>query len=481
MSHASTPPHLRSLADAEPAVYWLADPAAPERLSTLTGEIEADLVVIGGGYTGLWTALQAKEDDPTRDVVLLEANVIGGAASGRNGGFCSASLTHGEANGIERFGDEFSTLQRLGQENLEAIESTLQRYGIDAEWERTGELDIAVEPWQVRGLHELADLLSEHAPRPEVIGRDEIQSLVHSPTYLAAVHDPEGVAMVHPTKLAWGLRQACLDLGVRIYEHTEVTDLDGGSRLPTTTRSRSTAPLTVRSAYGAVRAPQVALATNSSTGLLRRLNNYVAPVYDYVLMTEPLSQDQLASIGWEGRQGLADAGNQFHYYRLTADNRILWGGWDVIYHFGGKVSAEYDHRAASYELLAQHFFTTFPQLLGLRFTHRWGGAIDTCSRFTTFWGQAYGGRLSYALGYTGLGVGASRFGARVMLDLLSGEENERTRLKMVRTKPLPFPPEPARYGAIALTTWSIDRADRHGGKRNPWLRTLDALGLGFDS
>ncbi|MGB3763737.1 MAG: FAD-dependent oxidoreductase, partial [Ornithinimicrobium sp.] len=348
-------------------------------------------------------------------------------------------------------------------------------------WERTGELDIAVEPWQVQGLHELADLLSEHGPRPEVMGQDEIRSLVHSPTYLAAVHDPEGVAMVHPAKLAWGLRRACLDLGVRIYEHTEVISLDGGSRLPTTTRSRSTAPLIVRSAYGAVRAPQVALATNSSTGLLRRLSNYVAPVYDYVLMTEPLSHDQLASIGWQGRQGLADAGNQFHYYRLTADNRILWGGWDVIYHFGGKVSAEYDHRAASYELLARHFFTTFPQLEGLRFTHRWGGAIDTCSRFTTFWGQAYGGRLSYALGYTGLGVGASRFGARVMLDLLSGEENERTRLKMVRTKPLPFPPEPARYGAIALTTWSIDRADRNGGRRNPWLRTLDALGLGFDS
>ncbi|MGB3763835.1 MAG: FAD-dependent oxidoreductase, partial [Ornithinimicrobium sp.] len=175
MPHATTPPHLQSLVDAEPAVYWLADPSAPERLPTLTGEIDADLVVIGGGYTGLWTALQAKEDDPSRDVVLLEAQVIGGGASGRNGGFCSASLTHGEANGIERFGAEFATLQRMGQENLEGIGSTLERYGIDAEWERTGELDIAVEPWQVQGLHELADLLSEHGPRPEVMGQDEIR------------------------------------------------------------------------------------------------------------------------------------------------------------------------------------------------------------------------------------------------------------------------------------------------------------------
>ncbi len=470
MSHPSTPPHAHSLADAEPAVFWLADPVAPDRLPTLVGEIDADLVVIGGGYTGLWTALQAKEDDPAREVVLLESHEIAGAASGRNGGFCSASLTHGEANGIERFGDEFSTLQRMGRDNLDGIGATLQRYGIDAEWERTGELDIAVEPWQVDGLHEFADLLADYGARPNVMERDEVRSLVHSPTYLAAIYDADGVAMVHPAKLAWGLRKACLDLGVRIFEHTEVTAMDN-----------ETTSLTVRSAYGSVRARKVALATNSSTGLLHRLSNYVVPVYDYVLMTEPLSPEQMASIGWEGRQGLADSGNQFHYYRLTADNRLLWGGWDVIYHFGGKVSAEYDHRAASYALLAQHFFTTFPQLEGLRFTHRWGGAIDTCSRFTTFWGQAYGGRLSYALGYTGLGVGASRFGARVMLDLLSGEETERTRLKMVRTKPLPFPPEPARYGAIALTTWSINRADHRGGKRNTWLRTLDKLGLGFDS
>lgn len=470
MSRPCAPAHIRSLADAEPSVFWLADGRAPEMLATLVGPDDADLCVIGGGYTGLWSALQAKEDDPSADVVVIEAGSIASGASGRNGGFCSASLTHGEGNGIERFPGEFATLQRLGQENLEGIGETLQRYKIDAEWERTGELDIAVEPWQVEGLHEFADLLSQYGEHRTVMGRDEIQSLVHSPTYLAAIHDPDGVAMVHPAKLAWGLKQACLSAGVRIYEHTEVTGLDDDR-----------GAMAVKTAYGTVRARKVALATNSATNLLRRLSNYVVPVYDYVLMTEPLSPEELASIGWEGRQGLADSGNQFHYYRLTRDNRILWGGWDVIYHFGGKVSAEYDHRAASYELLAQHFFTTFPQLAGLRFTHRWGGSIDTCSRFTTFWGKAYGGKLSYALGYTGLGVGASRFGARVMLDLLDGQETERTRLKMVRTKPIPFPPEPARYAAIALTTWSIDRADHNDGKRNAWLRTLDSLGLGFDS
>jgi glycine/D-amino acid oxidase-like deaminating enzyme len=461
---------IRSLAEAEPAVFWLDDPAAPTAQPALVGAIEADLVVIGGGYTGLWTALQAKEADPGRDVVLVEAATVGWAASGRNGGFCATSLTHGEANGLDRFGDEFDTLERLGRENLDGIEDTIRRHQIDAELERTGELDIAVEQWQADDLNEFAKVLTEHGTEPVILDREQTQALVHSPTYLASRWDADGVALVHPAKLAWGLRRACLDLGVRIFEHNEVTEIvsDG-------------AGLALRCPFGTIRGRQVALATNAFTGLLRRLGNYIVPVYDYVLVTEPLTDDQLASIGWEGRQGLADLGNQFHYYRLTADNRILWGGYDVIYHFGNKISAEQDQRLSTSAALAEQFFTTFPQLDGLRFTHRWGGVIDTCSRFTAFWGRAYGGRLAYAVGYTGLGVGATRFGARVMLDLLDGADNERTRLEMVRSKPLPFPPEPFRYTGIQLTRWAIDHADRNGGHRNLWLRALDKVGLGFES
>jgi glycine/D-amino acid oxidase-like deaminating enzyme len=130
---------------------------------------------------------------------------------------------------------------------------------------------------------------------------------------------------------------------------------------------------------------------------------------------------------------------------------------------------------------AEHFAETFPQLAGIRFTHKWGGVIDVCSRFSGFFDTAYRGRLAYAVGYTGLGVGASRFGADVMLDLLDGRPTERTRLAMVRRKPVPFPPEPLRSAVIQLTQRSIDRADRHDGRRNLWLRTLDRLGLGFDS
>ena len=464
-------PAVAALAHTEPSVFWLVDPAAPTPSPTLIGHAEADLVVVGGGYTGLWAALQAKEDNPGRDVVLLEAETIGWAASGRNGGFCSASLTHGDANGLDRFPDEYTTLQAMGQANLEDMEDTLQRHGIDAEWERTGELDFATAQWQVDDLRELSELVNQHGGSLEFLEADQARAQVDSPTYLAAVRDRDGVAMVHPAKLAWGLRQACLDLGVRIHEHTKVESI-----------ARDGAGLRLKTAYADVRAARVVLGTNVFTGdLLRRLKHFVVPVYDYALVTEPLSPEQRAAIGWHGREGLADAANQFHYYRLTADDRILWGGYDAVYYYGSRVRAEYDHRPATYALLAEQFFETFPQLEGLQFSHRWGGAIDTCSRFTAFWGRAYSGRLAYVAGYTGLGVGSTRFGARVLLDLVDGLDTERTRLQMVRSKPMPFPPEPIRYGAITATRLAIASADRNQGQRNLWLRTLDRLGLGFES
>jgi glycine/D-amino acid oxidase-like deaminating enzyme len=239
--------------------------------------------------------------------------------------------------------------------------------------------------------------------------------------------------------------------------------------------------MTVAAGFGEVRAEKVALATNAYPALLRRVAHFVVPVWDYVLVTEPLSAQQRSSIGWHARQGMGDASNQFHYYRLTADDRILWGGYDAVYYRGGRVSPDNEHRSETYLTLAANFLRTFPQLEGLRFSHRWGGVIDTCSRFSPFWGTAYGGRVGYVAGYTGLGVGASRFGAEVMLDLLDGRRTERSSLRMVRSKPLPFPPEPLRTGVIQLTRASIAQADANEGRRNLWLRTLDRLGLGFDS
>jgi glycine/D-amino acid oxidase-like deaminating enzyme len=460
----------RALADAVPASFWLDRPEAPDRAPALSGAVTADLAIVGAGFTGLWTALLAKERDPDRDVVVLEALGAGWAASGRNGGFCAASLTHGLGNGLDRFPGEIGTLERLGHANLERIGEAVERYGIDCDFARTGELRVAVDDWQVDGLRAETAAAARVGRTLDYLDRDAVRAEVHSPTYLAGVWDRAGCAMLDPARLAWGLRDACLRLGVRLHEGTPVSSI--------TARG---AGLELRTPTGTVHARQVALASGAFPALLRRLRSFVVPVYDYVLTTEPLSDAQMDAIGWRHRQGIGDSGNQFHYYRLTRDNRILWGGYDAVYYNGGRITAARDQRPETARKLASHFFATFPQLTDIRFSHSWGGVIDTCSRFCAFFGTAYKGQLSYALGYTGLGVGATRFGAEVMLDLLSGRPTETTSLRMVRRHPVPFPPEPMRSAVVQLTRWSIARADEHQGRRNLWLRTLDRLGLGFDS
>ena len=232
---------------------------------------------------------------------------------------------------------------------------------------------------------------------------------------------------------------------------------------------------------GVLRAQQTLLATGAFRSPLRPVRSRIVPVWDYVLVTEPLTPAQRSDIGWERRQGVSDMGNRFHYYRLTADDRILWGGYDAIYHYGNGMGAEREQREATFARLAQHFFRTFPQLEDVRFTHRWGGPIDTCSRFFAFYGLVHAGRVAYAAGHTGLGIGASRFGARVALDLLAGRETEATCSQLVRSRPLPFPPEPVRWAVIQATRQALARADRRQGRRGPWLQLLDRLGLGYDS
>ncbi|HQU00573.1 MAG TPA: FAD-dependent oxidoreductase [Acidimicrobiales bacterium] len=462
---------LRHLAEVQPELWWLdSDPLEPSSHPALIGDVGTDLCVIGAGYTGLWTALLAKERDPDREVIVVEQFETGAGASGRNGGFCSASLTHGFTNGMRRFRQEMRTIERLGRENLDAIEATVARYGIECDWERVGELRVAVAPWQYRDMADEAALRNEMGDHVEVLSRDEVQARIHSPSYEGALFDHDGTALVDPARLVWGLERACLELGVRIFENSKVEwleDVDDAVR--------------VHTPYGAVTAARVALATNVFAPLVRKARKYVVPVFDYVLVTEPLSDEQMASIGWRGREGVADAGNQFHYYRLTNDNSILWGGYDAIYTFRGKAKRDYEFNAETYATLASHFLKTFPQLRGIKFTHAWGGAIDTCTRFSPFWDTAYGGKVAYVLGFTGLGVASTRFGAAVMLDLLDGRESEASQLTMVRRRPMPFPPEPLKWFFIRLTQWSIKRADERQGRRNLWLRLLDVFGLGFDS
>ena len=468
-SNEVRPETLKSLSDVKHTPFWLDDPLRPDPQPDLTKEISADLLVIGAGYSGLWTALLAKEDNPSRDVIILESGEVASGASGRNGGFMDASITHGFSNGLSRWPKEFSTLLELGLQNLREIEETLERYNIDCDYIRTGDIDLATEPHQVE---EIKEELEEAAPfntNFQFLDRDEVRAVVKSPIFIAGMKRPDS-SLVNPAHLAWGLRKACLDMGVQIYENSPVAKLDEEDKY-----------VIAHTPHGHVRAARVALATNAFPPLLKKLSYYVVPVYDYALMTEPLTPEQRESIGWQGREGLSDASRQFHYTRTTKDGRILWGGYDAVYYWNNGFGTHLDTSHLMFGRLAEHFFQAFPQLEGLRFSHAWGGAIDTCSRFSPFWGTEHNGKIAYSMGFTGLGVGATRFGAKVMLDLLDNKKTERTDLEMVRTKPLPFPPEPLRSLGIHLTRWSMERVDRNGGRENLWLKTLDWLGLGFDS
>jgi glycine/D-amino acid oxidase-like deaminating enzyme len=464
-----SPRAATALADARPVPFWTDRPERPDPRAPLTGAApRTDLLVVGAGFTGLWAAIQAKEADPSRDVVVVEAGRLADGASGRNGGFMAPSLTHGLAQGLGCWPDEMETLDRLAVENVAGIERTLTAYGIDADHHVPGELTLALTEHQVPAVRESFELHRAHGVPVELLDAAQARARVDSPRYLAGMYDPE-VALVDPARLVWGLARAAESLGVRLHEHTRATGFDTeGDGVRVTLDS------------GSIHARRVVIGTNASQGVLKRFSAWVLPVYDHVLMTEPLTPTQLDDIGWEGREGLTDAGNQFHYYRRTLDDRVLFGGYDANYHFPGRIDPALEQSDASHGLLADHFLDLFPQLEGISFTHRWAGVIDTTSRFTPVFGTALGGRMAYAVGYTGLGVASTRFGAAVALDLVDGKDTELTRLGMVRRKPIPFPPEPIRYAAVRATRSSLAAEDRTG-RRNLWLRALDRIGVGFDS
>ena len=462
----------RMLADVVGRPFWLDrdDLGLGDPQPALRGRHEADLVVVGAGFTGLWAAHHALDRDPGRDVLVLDASGPGDGASGRNGGFCDASITHGAANGLARWPDEYGTLHRLGNENLRGLIDDLDRFGVDAAWEPVGELDAATADWQLADLHHHAQVLRDVGEDIEEFDREGVQQLVASPTYVGGVLRRSNVGLVDPGRLVAGLRASLLSRGGRLADHTPVTGL-----------SKDGSGVRVDGPGVSVGARQVLLATNAFPGLLAPLRRAVVPVYDHVLVTEPLTPEQRRALRWSGRHGVADSANQFHYLRLTPDDRVLWGGYDALYRFGGPIGPSVERNEPTERLLAAQLLDTFPQLEGIRISHTWGGPIATTTRFCMTAGTRWDGRVAWCIGYTGLGVGASRFGGRVAVDLLTGTRDERTTLSMIRDAPFPWPPEPVRWAGITLTRRAIARADRCQGRRGPWLRLLDRLGLGFDS
>lgn len=462
------PPHAALWAAASPEPFWSSTVDTAPACPPLTTNTTCDLAIVGGGFTGLWTALKARERWPDAQIMLLEGGRCGQDASGRTGGFCAPSISHGVSNALARFPAEAETLIRLGRQNLDDYAQDVSDYGMETGFERCGKLNVAATPWQADGLQSMARNYQRFGIECTLLTGNALQERLDSPAYRAGLFEPN-YALINPARTVSELRRACLQQGVVIHEESAVLGL-----------ANEGPKVALRTQKAHLLAKQVVLATNARIPLLKRLRAAFIPIYDYSLVTEPLTDNQWASIGWTGPHGIADSGNQFHYFRKTPDNRMLWAGYDAIYHHGSNRDAANLQRPESFDRLAAQFAATFPPLAGVKFSHAWGGIIDTSARTTFFIGRALGGRVAYAMGFTGQGVSASRFAALTMLDLLEGADTERTRLRMPRRWPVPFPPEPFRSMAVRRAQRDLAHEDATG-QRSAFLRMLDRFGIGFDS
>jgi len=465
--------HIEALKDARACPVWHDPEVMPDVLPPLASDENCELLIVGGGFTGLWAAMQAKERKPDVDIILIEQTFVGDGASGRCGGFLSSTLAHGETNTEHRFPDEAERLQELGVQNMRELLETLQRYDIDARYEKTGEMFVALDAESAERLH--AEYQEAKAEGEDVVwfDKDAVREQVNSPIFFGGLFEPGGQdGVIDPARLCWGLKQVLVDqLGVRVFESTRLLGVE-----PVAAEG-----MKANCEGGVIRCDKILLATNAFTSSIGQIRRSVIPVWDYQIATEPLTEEQLERIGWgKSRHALADYRNMFHYFRMTKDNRITYGGGAAVrYYFNRGIDVKYADATALYEQLAKEFFEVFPQLNDVKISNKWGGIIATSTRFCMVPGVAFDGRLAWSVGYTGHGVGASRFGARIGIELLGYQPSDVLEMQFVTKKALSWAPEPFRWLGVRFTQNALVNADKNGGKRGLWLRFLDMLGLGF--
>jgi glycine/D-amino acid oxidase-like deaminating enzyme len=454
----------------EQACFWLA--RRPKREPTpLVGWRTADIAVVGAGLTGLWTALFLKELAPATEVVVVEQGVAAYGGSGRNAGMLSETVDHGHALAIEHFGDgEARLLARLGETNVAELVAFLAERGIDCDYEPTGRLLAALTPAhldEARRTVEVAGRLGLTTFQP--LGKEAIRAEIRSPLYLGGVA-VSGGGILDPVKLVDGLRREAERLDVTVYERSHVAALES-----------TDTGVQLRAARGRVAARRAVLATSAYTHhLLPRVARRMIPLYDYILVSEPLTPAQREAIGWWRRQGVADFRTFFNYYRLTDDDRILWGTSEAAYYSGNRVAPACDHSPRHYDALRASFRRHFPALAGLEWAYAWGGPICSTTRLTPFFGRALEGRVLYGLGFTGHGLGTTRLAGRILAHLALDRPSELLDLALVKKPPFPYPPEPLRTLAVKAVTRALRRVDA-GGEPGVLLKLLDRMKIGFSS
>jgi glycine/D-amino acid oxidase-like deaminating enzyme len=457
---------LQALADTRFTTYWLDSLDAVEDQAALEQDADCDLLVVGGGFCGLWAALQAREQDPGRDVLLIEAKSVANGASGRPAAIMSTSVMHGIDNTERIFPEDVAELERLGRENMDGFQQTLERYGIDCDVEWGGEMKVSIGDDGLETIEEDYRLYQEYGHDAIKLDKAEVQAEIHSPIFHGGTWSRKRSGTVHPGKLVRGLKRAALEIGVRIHENTPLLRLRRGA-----------GGIVVSTPRGEISARKVLLATNAWAAGHRHISRRVAAIRDRILVTEPLSDEQMAKVGWRNRQGIYDTRTQLNYMRLTADNRILFGG-RLDYFYGNDTDPALDRTAAPYVRLAQSFYRTFPQLAGeISFDYAWSGPIGLTTRMAVHYQQYYDGDVVFAGGYSGFGVTASRFGARVGLAILDGRDIPETRMQFARTLPNYIPPEPFRWLGAKITMYALDTLDEKGGWRKLWVAMVQKMGF----
>jgi glycine/D-amino acid oxidase-like deaminating enzyme len=454
----------------ERSCYWLAR-RQPGPVTPLAGSGEAGLVIVGAGLTGLWTALFLKQLEPMADLVILEQEIAAFGASGRNAGMLSETVDHGHGLAIQHFGEaEARRMAQLGESNVQEMIAYLRERHIDCEYEPTGRLVAALTEGQLEDAgRAVATARRLGLDGYRFLTRGEIRARLDSPLYLGGM-EVQGGGILDPVKLVDGLRSEVERLGVRVHERSRVQAV-----------RRAGAGVEVQTPAGSLRARRAILATSAYTHqILPQVTRRFIPLYDYILVSEPLTAAQRNAIGWRGRQGVTDGRSFFNYYRLTTDDRILWGTSEAQYYRPNRVDPGCDHSPSHYAALRTSFRRHFPSLASLDFPWAWGGPICSTTRLTPFFGRALDGRVVYGLGYTGHGLGTTRIAGRILAHMALDRPGDVLDLAMVRRKPFPFPPEPLRTWAVNGVTRALRRVDE-GKPPSAMLRLLDRLGIGFSS
>jgi len=411
--------------------YWLTTEAY-QPSPPLEGDLSVDVAIIGAGFTGLSTALHLRQEEPV-DVAVLESEVVGFGASGRNAGFAMTlfGLTLGFTKlrfGRERAKEAHHYMERA----VDYVGELVERYGIDSEYERPGFLRVATTPGYVKRIqHEIELARSLGIEGIEWLEAQEVAERVRSPHYLGAWWEPR-CALINPAKHAWGLKRAAEASGARFFEHTPLTAIQ-----------RTADGIVVRTPRGTVRAKKLVLATNAYTHLIPQARRKQVPAFTYIVLTEPLTPARLETIGWRGREGIEDARNLVHYYRLTSDNRLLMGGGDVLVAVGGNM--DMDEHPPAFRELEEYVTRVFPGLAGVQFTHRWGGPVSVPVDLTPAIGFLGDERVVYSVGCVGHGVSLTQLNGRTIADLLLERETELTSAFLVTRRMIPWPPEPLRF------------------------------------